>query len=162
MEIILQPLCHGAVGDDLATGALHEDIAQNGAIDAKTHERTKHVSMADETIAIIPSDRQQSHAEIDGPIVIIPSKGDAHPLRLVVAAFSFRRDSLHMGRDGLTDLRRKRRHERPYRKRPAPVHRVRQVQKPHGHLLGLITGGRKITENLFSIFHKFLNLNKKV
>ena len=63
---------------------------------------------------------------------------------------------LHVGRNGLSDLPGKGGHEGAYGKGPSPVHPVRQVQKAHGHVFGLLAGSCKITKYLFSIFHFIL------
>ena len=39
MEIVSDPPGHGTVCYDLTAGALHEDVAKNGTVDTKTHQR---------------------------------------------------------------------------------------------------------------------------
>ena len=71
----------------------------------------------------------------------------------MIAAFTFHRDRLHMGCDSLPDLRGKRRHKRADSKWPSAVDNIGQIQQTDRHVFGIVTGGRKITNDFFSIFH---------
>ena len=155
-EVVHEPVLHGTVHHDLAAGALHEDISCHRAVDAKAHEGAQYISMADETVPAVPGHREQAFGKVHRAIVIHSLEGDTHPFCFMIAAKGCGFHSLHMGCNGLADLPGKGGHKRADCKGPSPVYRIRQIQKPHGHVLRFITGGRKITKYFFSILHSIL------
>ena len=112
--------------------------------------------MPDQAVTVIPGDGEECHAKVDGAVIVVSGKGDAHALCLMIAAFTFHRDRLHMGCDSLPDLRGKRRHKRADSKWPSTVDNIGQIQQTDRHVFGIVTGGRKITNDFFSIFHMLI------
>ena len=157
MEVVDDPLCHICIAEDLASVFLHEDVAQDGTVDAKAHEGAQDIPVSDEAVPAVPFDGEEFDAKVYGAFIAAIDKGYFYSFSFVVTAEAFGRDGSRMRGNRLSDLCGKGTHKRPYSKRTAAVYRIGEIQQANGHVLCFFACCRKVAKNFFSIFHVFLN-----
>ena len=103
MEVVDDPLCHICIAEDLASVFLHEDVAQDGTVDAKAHEGAQDIPVSDEAVPAVPFDGEEFDAKVYGAFIAAIDKGYFYSFSFVVTAEAFGRDGSRMRGNRLSD-----------------------------------------------------------